>query len=396
MKHLVVQSIEAETNSESIRHPEVAARSAALEGRRPHRVGYSRLGQTILLPISGKIRAWWPIILRGSRAKKARSHLRMTDRVRARFRSDKRRFGSQRGMALVTVLWTMVLLSTAAMAASTMFRGYVGVMAIDKDRTRADALLTAGLETGAGLMLSLDEDTPPNDVDTTISLSTGDVGIRLDDEGGLIDINKAPVEMLAALFRSIGAGNADVIAQNIVAARNKGNGTSGQNAPSAQNAATAQNGTAANPTDDERPFTDVRELASIPGVQPEWISAIAPMTTVFGSETVNPLTAPADVIGALPGIEDAQVRAFLDLRRHMPVDSKQLLAALGPAQKYAAEGSRLAVGVSIDARVSDGYHAKAKAIIVAVDGDSQPYRVLAWTPISAVEAGDSPAVMAGQ
>jgi type II secretory pathway component PulK len=395
MKHLVVQSIEAETNSESIRHPEVAARSAALEGRRPHQVGYNRLGQAILLPISGKTRAWWPIILRGSRAKKARSHLRMTDRVRARFTSDKRRFGSQRGMALVTVLWTMVLLSTAAMAASTMFRGYVGVMAIDKDRARADALLTAGLETAAGLMLRLD-DTPPNDVDTTISLSTGDVGIRLNDEGGLIDINKAPVEVLAALFRSIGARNADVIAQNIVAARNKGNGTSGQNAPSAQNAAPAQNGTAANPADDARPFTDVRELASIPGVQPEWISAIAPMTTVFGKEAVNPLTAPADVIGALPGIEEAQVRAFLDLRRRIPDDSKQLLVALGPAQKYAAEGSRLAVGVSIDARVSDGYHAKAKAIIVAVDGDSQPYRVLAWTPISAVEAGDSPAVMAGQ
>jgi general secretion pathway protein K len=310
-------------------------------------------------------------------------------------------FGSQRGMALLTVLWTMVLLSTAAMAASTMFRGYVGVMAIDKDRTRADALLTGGLETGAGLMLSLD-DAPPADVETTVSLSTGDVSIRLDDEGGLIDINKAPVEMLASLFRSIGAGNADVIAQNIVAARNKGNGTSGQNAPSAQDAASAQsappaqNGTAAKPSDDDRPFTDVRELANIPGVQLEWIAAIAPLTTVFGNETVNPLSAPADVIAALPGIEQAQVRAFLDVRRRTPDDSKQLLAALGPAQKYAADGPRQAVGVSIDARVSGGYHAKAKAIIVAVDGDSQPYRVLAWTPISAAEAGDPPAAMAEQ
>jgi general secretion pathway protein K len=299
-------------------------------------------------------------------------------------------------MALVTVLWTMVLLSTAAMAASTMFRGYVGVMAIDKDRTRADALLTGGLETAAGLMLSLDDDAPPNDVETNVPLSTGDVSIRLDDEGGLIDINKAPVEMLASLFRSIGARNADVIAQNIVAARKKGNGTSGQNAPSAQDAASTQNGTAAKPGDDVRPFTDVRELANIPGVQPEWISAIAPMTTVFGNDTVNPLSAPADVIAALPGIEQGQVRAFLDLRRRVPDDSKQLLAALGPAQKYVADSSRPAVGVTIDARVNDGYHAKAKAIIVAVDGDSQPYRVLAWTPISAVEASDSPAAMAEQ
>jgi general secretion pathway protein K len=297
--------------------------------------------------------------------------------------------GSQRGMALVTVLWTMVLLSTAAMAASTMFRGYVGVMAIDKDRTRADALLTAGLEMAAGLMLSLG-DTPPNDVETNVSLSTGDVSIRLDDEGGLIDINKAPVELLAALFRSIGAGNADVIAKNIVAARNKGDGKPAQNAPP------AQNGAAAKPNDDERPFTDVREIADIPGVRPEWISAIAPMTTVFGNETVNPMSAPAEVIAALPGIEEGRLRAFLDLRRRVPDDSTQLLAALGPAQKYAADSPRLAVGVSIDARVSDGYHARAKAVVVAVDGDSQPYRVLAWTPISAAEAGGSASVMAGQ
>jgi general secretion pathway protein K len=300
-----------------------------------------------------------------------------------------KRAGSQRGMALVTVLWTMVLLSTAAMAASTMFRGYVGVMAIDKDRTRADALLTAGLETAAGLILKLG-DTPPNDIETNVPLSTGDVSIRLDDEGGLIDINKAPVELLAALFRSIGAGNADVIAKNIVAARNKGDGKPAQNAPS------AQNGAAAKPNDDERPFTDVRELANIPGVRPEWISAIAPMTTVFGNETVNPLSAPADVIAALPGIEEGRLRAFLDLRRRVPDDSTQLLAALGPAQKYAADSPRLAVGVSIDARVSDGYRARAKAVVVAVDGDSQPYRVLAWTPISAAEASGSPAVMAGQ
>jgi general secretion pathway protein K len=300
-----------------------------------------------------------------------------------------KRFQSQRGMALVTVLWTMVLLSTAAMAASTMFRSYVGVMAVDKDRTRADALLTAGLETGAGLMLKLG-DAPPNGIETNVPLSTGDVSIRLDDEGGLIDINKAPADLLTGLFRSIGAEHPDVIAQDIVAARKKDDGKP------AQNAAPAQNPAASQADDEDGPFTDVRELAAIASVRPEWISAIAPMTTVFGSETVNPLTAPADVIGVLPGMDEGRVRAFLDLRRRVPDDSKQLLAALGPAQKYAADSARQAVGVSIDARASDGYRAKAKAIIVAVDGDSQPYRVLAWTPASAAEADASSSLVAGQ
>jgi general secretion pathway protein K len=297
-----------------------------------------------------------------------------------------KRTDSQRGMALVTVLWTMVLLSTAAMAASTMFRGYVGIMAIDKDRAQADALLTAGLETAAGLMLRLD-DTPLNDVESTMSLSTGDVRIRLDDEGGLIDINKAPAELLAGLFRSIGVEDADAVAQNIVAARGNGDDKPKQAASSSpdQNTAPAP---AAKPDaaktgdDDNRPFNDVRELANVPDMLPEWINTITPMTTVYGSETINPLTAPPDVIAALPGFDKGGLQPFLDLRRRAPDDAKQLVAALGPAQKFAADKPRVAVSVRLDARMSDGYRAKVKAVIVAIEGDSQPYRVLAWNPIA--------------
>jgi general secretion pathway protein K len=291
-------------------------------------------------------------------------------------------------MALVTVLWTMVLLSTAAMAASTMFRGYVGVMAIDKDRAQADPLLTAGVESAASLMLRLG-DTPINDIETTMSLSTGEVRIRLDDEGGLIDINKAPVELLAGLFRSIGVEHADVIAQNIVAARHKDDKGAGQKTPPAQNAA-------AKPSDDDRPFTDVRELVNVSGVLPEWIATLVPLTTVFGDETVNPMTAPPAVIAALPGLAEGRLRYFLDLRRRVPDDSAQLLAALGSAQKSAADKPRRAVRVRLDARLSDGYRARAKAVVVAVDGDSQPYRVLAWNPVAPDAPDDGPSAMAGR
>ena len=57
-------------------------------------------------------------------------------------RSDPRR-----GMVLVTVLWSISLLSALAMAASVTFRGFAGVMAVERDRVQGEALLTAGLET---------------------------------------------------------------------------------------------------------------------------------------------------------------------------------------------------------------------------------------------------------
>src|ERR1700730_13008244 len=109
----------------------------------------------------------------------------------------------RRGTILVAVLWSVALLSALAMAASTTFRGFAGVMAVDRDRIKAQALLTAGLEAAVGLIGSLSE-TPLTEFDTTVALSTGSVRVTLNDEGGRIDIGRAPVEVLTGLFRVIG------------------------------------------------------------------------------------------------------------------------------------------------------------------------------------------------
>ena len=47
-----------------------------------------------------------------------------------------------------------------------------------------------------------------------------------------------------------------------------------------------------------QPFSDVRQLLLVPGMAPEWVAAIEPLATVFGGDTVNPLTAPPGVIAA--------------------------------------------------------------------------------------------------
>ncbi len=58
----------------------------------------------------------------------------------------------RRGVILVAVLWTVALLSALAMATSVTFREFAGIVTIDRDRLRTGALLTAGLETAAGVM----------------------------------------------------------------------------------------------------------------------------------------------------------------------------------------------------------------------------------------------------
>jgi general secretion pathway protein K len=116
---------------------------------------------------------------------------------------------------------------------------------------------------------------------------------------------------------------------------------------------------------------------------PELVRRIMPLATVYGSQTINPLTAPPAVIAALPGIDQGGLQAFLEARRISPVDTAQLLALLAPAQPYLEVKPPSAVAVSLEATLTRGFGAAARSVIVALREDTQPYRVLAWDPLPA-------------
>jgi general secretion pathway protein K len=291
----------------------------------------------------------------------------------------------RRGMVLVTVLWTISLLSALAMAASVTFRSYAGVMALERDRVQGEALLGAGLEMAADI-LNASGDSPPAEFETAVELGTGTVQLRLGDEGGRIDLGKAPLELLASMFRSVGApeASARLVAQRIVDLRNPGNA-----ARSNVDAARPANG-APQKADADQPITSIGQLLSIPEMSPDWIAAIAPLTTMFGEQTVNPLTAPPRVIAALPGVDAQRAASFLTARRSTPSDAARLLRILAPAQQYIAVKPQRVASVDLTAALASGYAAAARAVIVVLPKDSQPYRVLSWSPIPYVKssAGD--------
>ncbi|AMN40697.1 general secretion pathway protein GspK [Rhodoplanes sp. Z2-YC6860] len=314
----------------------------------------------------------------------------------------------RRGVVLVAVLWTVALLSALAMATSVTFREFAGIVTVDRDRLRADALLTAGLETAAGVVARLPEDRPLLESEMAFRLSTGQIRVRVTDEGGRIDIGKAPVEVLASMLRRVRAENADGIARSIVNWRTANGGAPPQAsqtpATTAQNAgdaaattgqspqATAQNqqtngqsqttprGKNDKASSKVMPFTDIRQLLNVPGVTPELVAAAAPYVTVFGGEKLNALSASPAVLAALPGLNDDSVANFIDARRNMSGDGSQLLSMLGGAQAYVIADGKKVASVVIQARVADGYSAAAQAVIVLSSQDAQPYRVLAWNP----------------
>jgi general secretion pathway protein K len=248
---------------------------------------------------------------------------------------------------------------------------------IDRDRIRGDALLTGGLELAAGVAARW-QDKPLLDRETTVDLSTGTVRALINDEGGRIDIGKSSPELLAALLRSVGASQsqADSIAQSIAR---------GRDSDQAQSSNTEQNANppkASTADSNESLFTDVSQIAEIPGMRSEWVAAIRPLTTVFGAETVNPLTAPPGVIACLPGVDQSRLAAFLAARRSVPNDAAQLGTLLGPAQRFVAAKPQQVVSIRLAAVLPDGYATAAHAVIVLLSNDKEPYRVLIWTPLS--------------
>jgi general secretion pathway protein K len=241
--------------------------------------------------------------------------------------------------------------------------------------------LTGGLEAAVHTVDILG-DTPLDELETTISLSTGSVHAHLSDEGGRIDIGKAPIEVLVSLFRYLGAPPeaADTIALAIDEWRKP--------VPANRsNAAAESPDGSGKKTNVDQPFTDIRQLARIPGIAPEWVGAIAPFATVYGSETVNPLTAPARVLAALPGVEASRVQAFLETRRRNPTDAAGLISMLGSAEQYVEVKTPPVVSVHLTATLANGFAQAARAVVVPAPDGNQPYRLLLWTPIALQSGG---------
>jgi len=286
------------------------------------------------------------------------------------------------GVVLVVVLWVVALIATLAVAASLTFRGFAGILAVERDRLQADGLLTAGLEAAAGLVLSAG-DIPLNDVESTLTLASGSVHLRVDDEGGRIDIGQAPVELLTALFRGLGASDPGAVAGQIVDWRKDAAGVSQERGGQAGSRANSSQSPAANGATaaSALAFSDVHQLMQLPGMRPEWVAAAAPLTTVFGNQTVNPLTAPAAVVALLPGVDRTRLAAFLEMRRAFPMDAGRLVGLLGGAQSFLDVKAPQAVSVQLSANLADGYAAAAEAVIVCLKADRQPYRVLLWRPL---------------
>jgi general secretion pathway protein K len=206
---------------------------------------------------------------------------------------------SEEGIALIAVLWALTLLSliAAALIAETRSSTHVAHNMADKAAARAAA--DAGIERVILDLKSLNTDKTFHADGTVYAwrFADGIVRISLRDETGKVNLNKAPEELLAALFASAGVdpGTAESLADAVADFRDKDGFVRPHGAEAADYRAA---GLAWGPKN--APFHTVAELQQVLGMTAEIFDLVAPnLTTYTLGATLNPSLASGRLTAAL-------------------------------------------------------------------------------------------------
>lgn len=222
-----------------------------------------------------------------------------------------------------------------------------------------------------------------------LALPDGRLSLEIQDEGGKIDVNAAPVQLLAGLFRR--AGLDDGAAQDLAAALADWRSPGRLGAPpSPRDDSYRRGGLAYLPP--HKPLQSVEELRNLLGMTPELYRRIRPYLTVYSRRIdVNVATAPRDVLLAVPGMTAQSVDRLIAARGTMQT-SRAAAAGLGSASAgflrltdSAGLGSGPDYTVTVLARSAGGAEFRQSAVIEIAGTRERPYRILSWIDAASLQ-----------
>lgn len=266
----------------------------------------------------------------------------------------------ERGIALIAVLWAVLLLAAIAGSFLMSMRAELRISRNFTGQASARALADAGVHRALQALL---ESAPAMrwKADGRVyafALGEGDVAVALEDEGGKIDLNVGPGELLEGLLRSAGLAPepAGKIVQAILDRR-----------------ATRMDKT-------RRPFHSVEELRSMAGMTPALFERVAPVLTVYSRQPgLDPVTASPVALAAIPGLSAEDVEAIRKAREAAEGQVMARVPALARATRFLSRSPGLACTIISQGRGRDGSLFVRKAVVVLTHEPDHPYRVYIWT-----------------
>jgi general secretion pathway protein K len=275
------------------------------------------------------------------------------------------------------VIWVLALLAllAAGVAADTSSETVIARNRLDMTAARdaADSGVTLAI---LGL---LDPDPtkrlPADGNITNFHIGDRTVAVSIVDEGGKIDLNAAPYDLIAGLADEFGIDAADrnALLAGIAARR-------ASFAKSAGNAAIPL--TIVSGIEDADPgalgmqaFADPSEILSLPGLSHDTATRLLPYLTVYSQRaTLNPLTATRAALLAVPGIGQEEVDFFLAARHQTDFEKP----ALSGVDRYVGVTPLRAVTITARARAGTASFTREAVVLVSGNLPLRPYRILRW------------------
>jgi general secretion pathway protein K len=274
------------------------------------------------------------------------------------------RRSNERGIALVSVLLGLALLGVIATSflrdtrtATTIARNLV-------QNAKAEALADAGVERAMLGLLDADRKTAwrADGRAYELRLGEGTVRIRLQDEAGKVDVNRAPERLLRRLFLAVGLAEdaASTLVDGIMAFRRQRSAERSEGSGSADRSETPA-------------FESLDELMRLPGMQEDMRERLAPYLTVYsGRERVDPAVAPPLLLQILPALTAFEGEA-------QPADREP--------DASAPQGEAVTVTVLAEAVIPEGGQFIREAVLRRTDDTAKPFRILLWRQLWRPPAG---------
>ena len=283
-------------------------------------------------------------------------------------RSDRR----DQGCIIVAVLWILAALATLALIYSLYVREAAFNFVTHDLHVQTEALAESGVELAA-YQLTKEPNQPPSQGSFSFRQGSALVAVNFRCENSLIDLNFAPKEVLAGFFTGIGVQSDDALAfaDRIIAWRTplRAGDTDSEAALYA----------AAGKTYGPRhgPFQDPNELGLVTGIPEAVVGRVLPYFTVYsGKAAVNVVSAPPQVLAALPGMTPDRLQTVLDMRANASRDVLQ--AQLGGTNSYITVEPSRANRITIDVKFQSGQRMNTQAVIFLTPRNADPYRILSW------------------
>ncbi len=289
---------------------------------------------------------------------------------------------SSGGFILVAVLWILGGLAVLAAIYALYVVNAATSLEVNNDRIQANASVSAALELTAYYLGAVKPQERPTSGTFSFRVGSSNVAVGFLTEAARIDLNSAPPQLLAGLFRALGASSdaAKNYAERVVGWRTSAASANPDAVQGIDDETTAYRNAGLSYNPRLGPFVHVQELWLVLGLPPALIERARPFVTIFsGMPTVNVMDAAPEVIAALPGMTPELLDAFLKQRHALRQDVNSVFQLLGPARLYATVQASKATRVMVRVDLAKGRRINAEAVILLLEDAPDPYRVLSWT-----------------